>query len=200
MKSLRKIENYEEFMKIWEINQKNRYWGNKKITKEHEQEIIEKANEKDFKENAIYMFGDGYYFIVELKPSIDRTLWYDDEMSEPKKSLDLFIKHNMSNLRFNFDEWEKQVESLKKDGCCSGKIELEPFFNLNYKDSKEVYLCFYEYFENSRRNQTTIRNLTKDEIDDILEIAHNLKNDYIERLKKYYNKYGMSCCGYWANR
>ena len=39
------------------------------------------------------MFDDGYYFIVDTKPVIDSTLWYDDETEEPKKSLDLFIKH-----------------------------------------------------------------------------------------------------------
>ena len=43
-------------------------------------------------------------------------------------------------------------------------------------------------------------NLTNDEIDEILKIAEDLKKDYIERLTKYYNKYGMSCRGYWVNR
>lgn len=197
---MKKLENYEEFMKIWEINHKNRYWGNKKITPEQEKEIIEKANIKDFKRYNIYMLNDGYYFIVDTKPSIDRVLWYDDEMPEPRKSLELFIRENMSNLKFNFDEWVEAKNDLKTRGCCSGRFESKPFINLNYSNSNEVYLCFYEYCGNSRRNQTTVRDLTNDEIKEILKLAEELKKDYIERLTKYYNKYGMTCTGYWVNR
>ena len=197
---MRKIEDFNEFMKIWEVNHKNRYWGNKKITEEHEQEIIEKANTKDFKRYNIYMLDDGYYFVIDTKPEINNTLWYDDEMEEPKKSLDLFIRHNMSNLRFNFDEWVEARNCLKKGGCCSGHYESNPFINLNYSNSNEVYLVFYECCGNSRRDKTTIRDLTNDEIQEILLIAEDLKKDYIERLKKYYNKYGMTCKGYWVNR
>ena len=197
---MKKIESYEEFMKIWEVNHKNRYWGNKKITPEQEQDIINKANIKDFKRYNIYMLNDGYYFIVDTKPSIDRELWYDDETPEPSKSLDLFIKNNMSNLKFNFDDWVKEQNDLKTKGCCSGRIELKPFINSNYANSNEVYLVFYEYCGNSRRNETTIRDLTGEEIKEILKIAEELKKDYIERLTKYYNKYGMTCRGYWVNR
>ena len=197
---MKKITDYNEFMEIWEINHKNRYWGNKKITEDHEKEIIEKANIKDFKRYNIYMFDDGYYFIVDTKPVIDSTLWYDDETEAPKKSLDLFIKHNISNLHFNFDDWINGINDLKTKGCCSGRYELKPFINLNYSNSKEVCLVFYEYCGNSRRNETTVRDLTNDEIQEILKIAEDLKKDYIERLKKYYNKYGMTCCGYWVNR
>ena len=197
---MRKIKDFNELMKIWEVNHKNRYWGNKKITEENEQEIIEKANIKDFKRYNIYMLDDGYYFVVDTKLEIDNTLWYDDEMEEPKKSLDLFIRHNMSNLRFNFDDWVEARNDLKTIGCCSGRFELKPFINLNYSNSNEVYLVFYEYCGNSRRDKTTVRDLTNDEIDEILKIAEDLKKDYIERLTKYYNKYGMSCRGYWVNR
>lgn len=197
---MRKIEDFNEFMKIWEVNHKNRYWGNKKITEEHEKEIIEKANIKDFKRYNIYMLDDNYYFVVDTKPEIDNTLWYDDEMEEPKKSLDLFIRHNMSNLHFNFDYWVEARNCLKKGGCCSGHYESSPFINLNYNNSNEVYLVFYECCGNSRRDKTTVRDLTNDEIDEILKIAKELKKDYIERLTKYYNKYGMTCKGYWVNR
>ena len=106
----------------------------------------------------------------------------------------------MSNLHFNFDDWINARNDLKTKGCCSGRFENKPFINLNYSNSNEVCLVFYEYCGNSRRNNTTIRDLTSDEIDEILQIAEDLKKDYIERLKKYYNKYGMSCCGYWVNR
>ena len=63
---MKKIENYEEFINLWNTNHKNRYWGNKKISLEHEQEIIEKANIKDFKRYSIYMLDDNYHFIVIL--------------------------------------------------------------------------------------------------------------------------------------
>lgn len=197
---MRKIEDFNEFMKIWEVNHKNRYWGNKKITEEHEQEIIEKANIKDFKRYNIYMFDDNYYFVVDTKPEIDNVLYYDDETEAPKKSLDLFIRHNMSNLRFNFDDWVEDMKDFEARGCHSGRFESKPFINLNYSNSNEVYLVFYEYCGNSRRDKTTIRDLTSDEIDEILQIAEEVKKSYIERLTKYYNKYGIACKSYWVNR
>lgn len=198
---MRKIENYEEFISLWSINHKNRYWGNKKITPEQEQEIIKKANLKDFKRYNIYVLDDGYYFIVDTKPTIDATLYYDDEMTAPEKSLNLFIKNNIRNLDLDLDNWKKEMESLKTIGVCSGIIEDNPFININFSgDSKEVCLCFYESFGNTRRNQTTIRNLTQKEIDEILKIAEEEKQKYIERLTKYYNKHGMNVVGYWAYR
>ena len=71
---MKKITDYNEFMKIWEVNHKNRYWGNKKITKEHEQEIIEKAYKTFWNEeyrrcregytvNGYTITGDHYFFL-----------------------------------------------------------------------------------------------------------------------------------------
>ena len=88
MKKMRKIENFEEFLNLWNISHKNRYWGNKKITPEQEADIIARADQKDFKRYNIYMLKDNYHFIViDTKYPIDKDLYYDDETPTPEVTL-----------------------------------------------------------------------------------------------------------------
>lgn len=203
MKSLRKIEDFDEFTKIYRGDHKYGYYGNKPITDEKRKELEEKDNINNFKRYSIYMFEDGYYFIVDTKTHIDSTIYYDDETPTPNVTEEFFIHYNMGNLSFDFDDWKKEVNDLKTIGCCSGRVELKPFINKSYSnDSKNVYLVFWQYCGNSRRDALTVRDLTDDEINDILEISNQEKQNYIERLKKYYKKYNNKIYthGYWANR
>ena len=47
-----------------------------------------------------------------------------------------------------------------------------------------------------------VRELTQEEINEIIEFTNTLKEEYIERLKKYYKRYNKNIHvqGYWANR
>lgn len=203
MKTIKKIEDYEEFTKLYRSNYKYGYYGNKPITDEKRKELEQKDNINNFKRYSIYMFEDGYYFIVDTKTHIDSTIYYDDETPCPNVTEEFFIHYNIRNFQFDFDEWIKERDDLQTKGYCSGRIELKPFINRNYSDdSKNVYLVFWQYCGLSRRDHTTVRDLTDDEIDDILEISKQEKERYIERLKKYYKKYNknIGTHGYWANR
>ena len=203
MKTIRKVEDFDEFIKIYRWDHHYYYFGNKPITPEKRQELANKDDIACFKRYSIYMFEDGYYFIVDTKTHIDSVIYYDDETPCPTVSEEFFIHYNIRNFNFDFDEWQKERNDLATIGCCSGRVELKPFINRNYSDdSKEVYLVFWQYGGNSRRDHTTIRDLTTDEIEDILEISKQEKENYIERLRKYYKKYNKNIRthGYWANR
>ena len=202
LKSLRKITDFNEFMSIYGINHSYHYYGNKPITEDKRKELEEKDNKKSFNRYNIYMLSDGYYLMFDTKPSIDSTLYYDDETPEPSKSLQYFINYNMMNFKYDLSEWENAMEELKTSRCISGKFETTPFININFSNSKEVYTVFYEYCGVSRKDKTTVRDLTQDEISDILAITKDLKEQYIERLTNYFNRYNKNIhtLGYWVNR
>lgn len=202
LKTIKKIDKFDDFLKIWEINHEYHYYGYKKITQEKFEELKERDYIKNFKRYNIYMLKDGYYFIQDTKPAIDNTLYYDDETPAPPKTLDYFIYYNLKNFHFDLTKWEEEINNLKNNKGCLGNIEIKPFINLKYNNSKEVYLNFFEGFNNSMRDKNTIRDLTEEEIEDILKISKQLKKEYIERVTNYFHKYNnhISTWGYWANR
>ena len=202
LKTLKEITDFDEFMQIWNINHKNHYYGTKKVTPEEEKEIIKKHDLEDFKRYKLFATSDGYILKFDAKPSISKTLYYDDEYEDPGKSLKVFKNYNKSNFEYDLEEWEKETESLKNNGICSGAIETKPFININFENTKEVYPVFYQYFGKSRRDKNTVRELTEEEINDYLLITKQLKKEYDQRLENYFFKYNKNIhtCGYWANR
>ena len=203
MKSIKRIEDFETFTELYRSINKYCYYGYKPITEEKRKALEKKDNIENFKEKALYMLEDGYFFFVNNKDRIENEIYYDDEYDAPEINEENFIHYNMSNLTFNFDDWKKELHDLKTIGCCSGRVELKPFINLNrFGNCKEVYPVFYTYCGNTRKNESTVRDLTEDEVNDILEIAEKHKEEYIERLKKYFKRYRKNIYthGYWANR
>jgi hypothetical protein len=190
---MKKIENYEEFKELYLINHK--YYK--------DEDKQEKDTQQAFKRYIIYTLDDNYYFMLDNKPTIDNTLYYDDETPEPDKTIDYFINYNLDiNFKYDMNDYKKEIESLNTRGCCSGSVELHPFININYYNSKEVYPIFYQYCGNSRRDKNTVRDLTPEEVKQYFDICDDLRANYIERLKKYFAKYNsnISTYGYWANR
>ncbi len=193
---MEKIENYNEFMNLWNISHKNRYWGNKKITLEQEQEIIEKANIKDFKRYNIYMLNDNYHFIViDTKWTIDNDLYYDDEQEAPKVTLQYFKTKNQINIKYN------QIENDNM---------IKPYFMINYSgNDKEVCIKRDIYYSNycdnlkwAQDKKLFVRFLTDEEIKQYNNIVDELNKEYDKRLENYYKKYNKNiyAIGYWANR
>lgn len=194
---MKKIENYEEFINLWNINHKNRYWGNKKISPEHEQEIIEKANIKDFKRYSIYMLDDNYHFIViDTKWAIDKDLYYDDEQEPPKVTLNYFKTKNQVNIKYTKIDKEETIK---------------PYFIINYSgNDKEVcinrdiyYLSnYYDDLKWAQDKNLFVSFLTDDEVKDYNSIVDELNKQYDKRLENYYKKYNQNifAIGYWVNR
>ena len=203
LKTIKKIEDYDTFLNIYRTQHKYYYFGNKPITDEKRKELEEKDNKKSFRRYAIYMLEDGYYFMFDTMPCIESTLYYPDDFDDPGTSLEYFLHYNLKYFNYDLSTWEREKHDLATIGCCCGSIELHPFINLSYSNGgKEVYYRFFTRCGASDRNEFTIRDLTEDEIDDILTITKQLKEEYKERLIKYYNKYKnkIHTYGYWRDR
>lgn len=200
------ISDYNEFIKIWEVNHKYNYYGNKKIDATKFEELKQKSNINDFKRYIILMLNDNKYIVFDNAPPIDSTLYYDDETPTPKKTLDYFINYNMQNFDYNMEDYKKEIQNLEQNSCCSGRIELEPYFVYQYSNNKEqVRPIFYNYNERKTHDINKgyyVRELTEEEKNKYFEICDLLKQNYVNRLKKYFEKYNKNIVnyGYWANR
>lgn len=193
---MKKITDFNEFMSLWNISHKNRYWGNKKITQEQEQEIIKKHDIEDFKRYNIYLLEDNYHFIViDTKWAIDKTLYYDDEMPDPGKSFEIF-KH--------YNEMNRQYYKLEK---CDN---MQPYYIRNYNgNDREVVIQRYKYYSDYTNNLQWAKDknyfyrlMTEEEIQKYNNIVEELNKLYDERLEKYYKKFNKNIytMGYWVNR
>jgi hypothetical protein len=169
----------------------------KTIKKATEQEAIAIAKKQyannDSMQNYLldeydfYVTQDEQIFEVRKtgKLPINKTIWYDDEKDAPKNHIDNFLYYN-SNNSGHYDSFLESKNEMRKFYFCQNNK------NISYID--------YEQYGEIRGN--VIRQITAEELDDILAIYKEQKENYIERLKKYYAKYGkkISISGYWANR
>lgn len=193
---MRKITDYEEFMGLWNISHKNRYWGTKKITPEQEKDIIARADIKDFKRYNIYMLEDNYHFIViDTKWTIDSDLYYDDEMDAPEVTLEYFKAKNRYNIKYHKLE---DTEYIK------------PYFMINYcNNDRQLCICsssrmgnYMNNLEYAKEKNLFVRYLTDEEIKQYNDIVEQLTIEYDERLDKYFKRYNKNiyAIGYWVNR
>lgn len=181
------------------------------IKKANEQEIEQIVKSKwqdpkmqDFlkKSYDFYILKDGYFFEVEKysKISIHKTMWYDDETEGPENNENNFISYNlkMSDPFDHIQAYLDERERLQKMGCATGRYDYKGFYIEIYRtDTKEIYISFYD----ENRGQK-IRYLTEEEQNDYIAIKKDIKEKYIERLKKYYKRYNnhVHASGYWVNR
>lgn len=169
-------------------------------------EIIEYFKSIGESERMINHYLDKYYFytlkdglIIEFrkKPSIEKTLWFNDEYEIPKLTEELFIKYNEKNVNGEYMEFEKNEYT-------------RPFLLLLRNDSKK-YVAVQRFMERSdyedqlqwaKNENYFVRFMEDEEIEEYNKICHELKDEYIERLKKYFKRYQkhIYCQGYWVNR
>jgi len=170
----------------------------RKATDEEKRERIAEDWQDDrmqnfiFNEYDIYITSDNLYFEVEKfnKLSINKTIWYDDELpadQAPQADLNNFININTYHCN-HYDNYKEELKRLSKFYFCQN-------------NNNSVYIDY------DRRNYcdevpNIMRPITDEEMADILTIYEERKNNYIERLKKYFRKYGehIHSEGYWVNR
>ena len=145
---------------------------------------------------------EGYYIELEKisKYGIEKTMWYDDEGEAPEKSEANFIYYNMKNKNpmRNIEAYLEEKERLEKNGCATGMYDYNGFYIETYKEGKRAYINFYDDTTGKK-----IRYLSKEEEKEYIKIMKYYKEKYLERLKKYWKRYGkehVSVNGYWANR
>lgn len=159
---------------------------------------VQQTKERDYKHYKDYFLEgyrvfktqDGLEFAIETrKPSIERTMYYDDEHEAPSKSYESWERYN---LFYNFKE------RTDYDGNVIPKFTKE---HCIYKNKEYGFLSIipegYEYFTDEK-----VRRLTQEEIDDLNAMVQEQREKYIKRLKAYYKKYSdkITTYGYWANR
>lgn len=154
------------------------------------------------KKYDFYKTNDG--LIIELekvnKISIDKTIYYDDETEAPKITENNFIIYNKSNMPArSLENYLEEKERLLNNGCATGKYDYNGiYFKLNYINNDKI-VCF-DWFD--EKDKYFKRYLTEDEQKEYIELMKNRQNEYINRLKKYFKRYGkhITTHGYWANR
>ena len=176
----------------------------KEETKELSKTLWQKEDMQDFIVNKydFYKTNDG--LIIELekvnKISIDKTIWYDDETEEPTLTEALFISYNMSNEPSrSLSNYLEEVERLRINRCASGRYDFRGIYFVECNSSnKNIVAC--NWFD--EKDKYFKRYLTQEEQREYIELMEDRKNQYIERLKKYYKRYNKNiyCQGYWANR
>ena len=143
-----------------------------------------------FQTYDFYKTNDGLIFEVQKanKLGINKTIWYDDELPTeniPRANFDNFVLNNT----YNCDKYIYYAEEFNKNTkfyFCKNNS------NISYID--------YEYRQSGVDN--IIREISKEEMQEILGIYKQQRDAYINRLEKYYKRYGqhITSRGYWVNR
>lgn len=149
-----------------------------------------------------YTTNDGLILELEKvnKISIDKTMYYDDETEAPTVNENNFIVYNRYNVpQHNLNDYLEEKERLQTHGCASGRYDYKGiYFRLNYMNNDKVVNCNWH----DDKDKYFKRYLTKEEEQDFITLVNERQAKYIERLKKYFKRYGKNITthGYWANR
>lgn len=182
----------------------------KKLNSEEVKEVAKKLWSSEKMQQYIvdtydfYKTSDGLILELEKvnKISITKDLYYDDETEDPGTSENVFLSYNRYNVPGrNLEEYLKEKENLKNNGCASGRYDYKGiYFIQHYYNNDDIVAC--NWFD-EKDERYFVRYLTEDETSDFVQLEKERKEQYIERLKKYYKRYGQKYVhtrGYWANR
>ena len=137
--------------------------------------------------NSLYLQLDGVTVeVCKAKPSITKTIWYDDEGTTPDSGYESFINANKFNMPHLFE----------MEGKWGTRLSLCVNY---YNDKTQGELVGLQYVD---ENKAGTRFVTEDELTKINQIVQTAIDDYKKRLTSYYTKYAskVRACGYWANR
>jgi hypothetical protein len=135
---------------------------------------------KVIKTHYIFLLDDGNYLVHEIDSvTVTKVLYYDDETERPEKTEEYFTDYNMhlnSPLRF----YENKKLYIYKS---------------NSGNDEYVTIAHDQYGER-------LREATEEETNTIMELRNAANDEYLKRLKAYYNRYShnIRVRGYWANR
>lgn len=134
-----------------------------------------------------------YYINIGDKPSIDSTMWYDDETEGPDSSkFEAFRAYNMRGKRFDLDE-------LAADGRSN--VWIYTNYTTDRTEGKLKGWLVTRIGEEPRH----VGDYQPASDDDIMAIKQGLaemKAAYEKRLTTYWKRYSnkVHAAGYWANR
>lgn len=160
---------------------------------------------------------DGFNIEVR-KPSIQNTVYYDDEYENPLKGTeehrkDVWKRVNMSRMEdFRYDDWKECELQLAQYGCCRGDHLDKPYVLVgkDYAGREEVIVRFMACYQTRLDDQERMcgrmgfekRELEEDEVWKLAGCLEKLRKAYDKRLDTYWKRYSdkVHASGYWAWR
>ena len=136
-----------------------------------------------------YIEHDGYFIAVgDKKPSITKTIWYDDETEAPELTEEMFVQHNM---RTNAP---KPMEALSFHG--DPLLVIPQYFN----DKTGGRLCGLTYSD--KESYPNGIEVDEELLKEINKTREDMEGKYKKRLTNYYKRYKdhIHVSGYWVNR
>lgn len=151
----------------------------------------EKWKNEQSKKHYFFKTNNNYIIAIENEKyfSISKDLWFDDELPIPKKTKELFIRYN----EIHCNDYEEN----------DTYIFIQNYYN---KFPEVVTIKCIKYLSDldfEKKQNYYKRELTEAEKIEFIKIKKLIKIKYIERLSKYFDKYGQEkvhCRGYWVNR
>jgi hypothetical protein len=132
-----------------------------------------------------YIYINGKFIdCCDSKPTIHKTMWYDDETAGPNVNYLNFEHYNMKYAPKNLsDKFEYYIQP-QYSGDPTDKLYTTATL-LPWEDPKD---CFIPLTDNQKKN--------------IDAAITEVREDYQKRLKTYWKKYSnkVYAMGYWANR
>ena len=173
----------------------------KELTEEEKIELAKKERQSErmqdylLKNYNFYKTNDGIIFEIEKAShlSINKTIWYDDELPEnerPSASYENFILENEHHCN-RYDCYKQLIKKKTPFYFC------KQLSNISYID----YATYNDIF-NYGGVKFAKREITKEEIEEILQLYRERKEAYLKRLERYYKRYGnhIHTNGYWRDR
>ena len=143
--------------------------------------------------SANYIDVGPYYLNIGDKPSIDSTLYYDDETEGPDASkFEAFKAYNMRNKRFDLDEL-----------IANGRGNIWVYTNYtNDRTGGKLKGWSTTHWDEEPRHLGDYHKATDDDIAAIRQGLAAQKAAFEKRLATYWKRYSnkVHASGYWANR
>jgi hypothetical protein len=133
------------------------------------------------KSSKYIVIDDMFVCVGKSKPTIQKTLWYDDTQKSPESNFDAFVYANRYNM-------PRELELIHR---CDDLRYLPQYFG----DCENLFSLTHNIDE-------SLRKVTPEELKIINAAINEVKADYQKRLETYYKKYSknFSVSGYWVDR
>lgn len=182
----------------------------KLTTKQAREALDGKADDVEYtvKHHTIYRLEGGELYKI-WKPSISSTICYSDEHDSPLAGKgedgkrEAFIAYNMRSMQgICAVKWLEWRDELHRTGCASGKFLLTPMMCDGRDGCVRVGCRAYDGEAHEYDISNRIRDLSREEMEDVAECERDAMHAYEKRLNTYWKRYSRNvlCSAYWADR
>lgn len=143
------------------------------------------------KSSKYVQLDDTFVSVCGAKPSIQSTMWYDDETEGPQVNFESFRRYNESNF-------PRKLELERNQYGNRSKLFIAPHYHGDKTDGKLAGLRY----EPEDRPPHGGREVTPEELEIFNQAIEEVQADYEKRLKTYWKRYSdkVHAAGYWTNR